>query len=50
MDVAVKLMLLSMAAADALSATTISHEYEPAEPYVPVLVSVVAAESLSVER
>jgi len=29
--VAVKLMALSMAAAEALSATTMSHEYEPVE-------------------
>ena len=42
-------MALSIAAAAALSATTTSHEYEPVEPYVPVDVSVVAAESLSVE-
>ena len=36
-EVAVKLMVLSIAAAAALSATTMSHEYEPVEAYVPVL-------------
>ena len=36
-------------AAAALSAATMSQLYDPVEPYVPVEVSVVAAESLSVE-